>query len=230
MMFVRKCEKRIRELCASGATILFVSHNMHQVLGLCDRSILIMKGRVAYVGKPEDTFNKYRELYVSQHSDRLRAERETETFRLIDGDGSVRVTDIVFRDKDGNPAQNFFTGGPMTIDLTIERSPECESFYAFIGFLLGNQYVGHIDTENLVAGNDEIRNIPLLPRSRISIKIDSLVMLNGVYSLWIWLMSTKDRRMLAEYRNVAKFMVSKRHHPFDADAFFSQPVVSVESD
>ena len=32
--FVRKCERRIWELCNSGATILFVSHNMMQVTAL----------------------------------------------------------------------------------------------------------------------------------------------------------------------------------------------------
>ena len=230
MAFVRKCYRRIRDLCASGATILFVTHDMHQMMGLCDRAILIMNGSVAFTGSPEDTFNRYRELYISDTNQKLVALSEKENYRLIDGDGSIRITNIVFRDKEGNATQAFLTGGPMTIELTVERAPECEPFFAFIGFLLGNQYVGHIDSENLVVGKDEIQNVPLDPHSRITIKIDSLVMLNGVYSLWIWLMSTKGRRTLAQYRNVAKFMVSKRHYPFDADAYFSQPVVSVDAD
>jgi len=68
------------------------------------------------------------------------------------------------------------------------------------------------------------------PARSISVKIDSLVMLNGIYSLWIWFISTKDRRTIAEYRNVGKFMVSKRHYPFDADAFFCQPVRRVDAE
>jgi len=134
IVFVRKCEKRIRELCASGATILFVSHDMHQVMSLCDRSILIMKGSVACVGAPEEVFDKYRELYVSQHNEKLLALNREEKYRLLDGDGSVRIKDISFRDAQGHPTQTFFTGGPMTIDLAVECSPEAEEFYAFIGF------------------------------------------------------------------------------------------------
>jgi ABC-type polysaccharide/polyol phosphate transport system ATPase subunit len=230
MVFVRKCYQRIRELCASGATILFVTHDMHQMMGLCDQAILIMNGSVAFSGAPEDCFSKYRELYVSEANKKLVALSENEAYHLVDGDGSIRVTDIAFHDGQGKATQAFFTGGPMTIELSVEQAPECEEFYVFIGFLLGKQYVGHIDTESLSVGKDEIRNLALRASRRIALKIDSLVMLNGIYSLWILIVSVKGRRTLAEYRNVAKFMVSKRHHPFDADAFFCQPVAGVDAE
>src|SRR5262249_2866210 len=146
------------------------------------RSILIMKGSVACVGAPEEVFDKYRELYVSHHNEKLLALNREEKYRLLEGDGSVLVKQITFLDAQGKPSQAFFTGGPMTIDIAVERSPEAEEFYTFIGFLLDNRYVGHIDTEALAVGGNEIQKIAMRPGRSISVKIDSLVMLNGIYS------------------------------------------------
>lgn len=48
--FVVKCGRRMRELCDSGATVLFVSHSSYQVASLCDRAIWIADGRVREIG------------------------------------------------------------------------------------------------------------------------------------------------------------------------------------
>src|SRR4030043_2468986 len=42
--FVQKCSKRIEEICKSGATILYVSHNMWHIQQLCHRAILMDRG------------------------------------------------------------------------------------------------------------------------------------------------------------------------------------------
>ena len=44
--FVAKCGQRMREICDSGATVLFVSHSTHQVATLCDRALWIEAGRI----------------------------------------------------------------------------------------------------------------------------------------------------------------------------------------
>jgi lipopolysaccharide transport system ATP-binding protein len=45
--FQRKCLGRMREVGRSGATVLFVSHNMPAVESLCSRAILLERGRIA---------------------------------------------------------------------------------------------------------------------------------------------------------------------------------------
>src|SRR5262249_36012056 len=37
--FIAKCFERIRQICASGATVLFVSHNTYLVQRLCGRAL-----------------------------------------------------------------------------------------------------------------------------------------------------------------------------------------------
>lgn len=48
--FVTKCMKRIREICESGATVLFVSHSVYMIIELCNTAIWINKGDLQQVG------------------------------------------------------------------------------------------------------------------------------------------------------------------------------------
>ena len=48
--FVAKCMKRIREICASGATVLFVSHSVAMIIELCNTAVWINQGRLEAVG------------------------------------------------------------------------------------------------------------------------------------------------------------------------------------
>jgi lipopolysaccharide transport system ATP-binding protein len=53
LAFQRKCIGFARNLQKRNATILFVSHNMHNIKTMCDRVIYLRKGRVAFDGPTE---------------------------------------------------------------------------------------------------------------------------------------------------------------------------------
>lgn len=57
--FVSKCMRRIREICNSGATVLFVSHSTGQVAQLCDTAIWIDKGELREIGSSRDVTRRY---------------------------------------------------------------------------------------------------------------------------------------------------------------------------
>ncbi len=48
--FVHRSMARIRQICKSGSTVLFVSHSMSSVMELCDRVIWIDKGQIKMEG------------------------------------------------------------------------------------------------------------------------------------------------------------------------------------
>lgn len=60
--FALKSFDRIRAFKAAGKTILFVSHSISQVLAICDRAILLERGRVIADGDPNDVGARYHEL------------------------------------------------------------------------------------------------------------------------------------------------------------------------
>lgn len=58
--FQRKCMKRMGEVGKSGCTVLFVSHNMPAVETLCDRGILLERGRAVMEGSARECVGEYR--------------------------------------------------------------------------------------------------------------------------------------------------------------------------
>ena len=58
--FQRKCLAKIRELHAAGKTLVVVSHDLQMVSDLCDRGILINKGRVVFDGESHEAVARMR--------------------------------------------------------------------------------------------------------------------------------------------------------------------------
>lgn len=57
--FQRKCFKRIEELRQRGCTLLFVTHSIDSVLQLCDRGLVLDRGRVAFDGGAQGAVKEY---------------------------------------------------------------------------------------------------------------------------------------------------------------------------
>jgi ABC-type polysaccharide/polyol phosphate transport system ATPase subunit len=57
--FVNKCMRRIREICESGATVLFVSHGTGTVAQICNRAIWLEGGRIREIGDAREISRKY---------------------------------------------------------------------------------------------------------------------------------------------------------------------------
>ena len=60
MAFQRKCLTKMREAAKQdGRTVLYVSHNMNTIRQLCDRCIVLDKGKVIFEGDVEDAIKLY---------------------------------------------------------------------------------------------------------------------------------------------------------------------------
>lgn len=60
MKFQQKCLKKMRDISEEeGRTVLYVSHNMNTIRQLCDRCIVLKKGRVIFDGDVEESISIY---------------------------------------------------------------------------------------------------------------------------------------------------------------------------
>lgn len=59
--FKKKSEKKIKDMFEKGITVLFVSHSIGQVRSLCDRAIILEKGRLIAQGDVETVSTLYEE-------------------------------------------------------------------------------------------------------------------------------------------------------------------------
>jgi len=57
--FQKQCLEEMGSLAHAGRTVLFVSHNLGAVAGLCPKSILLEKGRLAGLGETREIIQRY---------------------------------------------------------------------------------------------------------------------------------------------------------------------------
>lgn len=67
--FVAKCMRRINEIKESGATIIFVSHDVSSVRTLCDRVLWLDRGRMIDIGDVFPITSRYMEYMFKDDSD-----------------------------------------------------------------------------------------------------------------------------------------------------------------
>lgn len=60
MAFQRKCLDKMREAAnEEGRTVLYVSHNMNTIRQLCDRCVVMDKGKIVFDGDTEEAITRY---------------------------------------------------------------------------------------------------------------------------------------------------------------------------
>lgn len=60
MAFQKKCLERMKAAAKQeGRTVLYVSHNMNTIRQLCDRCVVLDKGRISFIGDVEDAITLY---------------------------------------------------------------------------------------------------------------------------------------------------------------------------
>jgi len=74
--FAHKCLRRIEEMLANGATLLFVSHDLGMVEGLCDRVMWLDRGRQKLVGAPRRVVDAYRQAVAEAEGLEHQEEKE----------------------------------------------------------------------------------------------------------------------------------------------------------
>jgi lipopolysaccharide transport system ATP-binding protein len=65
--FQRKCFKRINELREAGCTLLFVTHSIDTLLQLCDRGVVLDRGRMVFDGPVKPAVAEYLRRVFGTH-------------------------------------------------------------------------------------------------------------------------------------------------------------------
>jgi lipopolysaccharide transport system ATP-binding protein len=63
--FRRDCVEKLRSLARSGRAVVFVTHELDVIPELCDRALLLSRGRVAMEGDAEAVVARHRALAVA---------------------------------------------------------------------------------------------------------------------------------------------------------------------
>lgn len=175
--FQKKCMGKMSSVAGEGRTVLFVSHNMVAVEGLCTRAILLQRGRKAFEGSPTDVLNRY--MGTGQASAAVvdlsdAAERPAGI--------SPVVQRVEMRDGSGSPTASIATGGRLEVTIEYDAGVADLASPAF-ALLIDSPLRGHV----IHAPSEVVSPLPssIPGRGRVHCVIDPLPLSPGGYTLGI---------------------------------------------
>ncbi|MBL8167964.1 MAG: ABC transporter ATP-binding protein [Acidobacteria bacterium] len=187
--FQKKCLGKMSDVAQQGRTILFVSHNTAAMLNLCQRGLLLEKGRL--VG--DDAIEPIIQRYLK--SLRTATPWDLSGFTDRRGAGNVRFTRVRFEDGAGNPVEHGISGEPLVVLLDYQAEqhrtlPNCRAsvtFYDGLGQALFNCSSELVvrDPINLPSSGTLRCVIPQLPLSQSQYLITLFLQVNGEIEDWI---------------------------------------------
>ena len=116
--FVNKCMTRIRQICKSGSTVLFVSHSSHAIAQLCDRAIWIEEGAVRMIDSALEVVRAYDySVHAAISANRGQVE-EIESPSAPDStlDAAQPTADEMLTTIPASPRPTIFRRGPVMIE------------------------------------------------------------------------------------------------------------------
>lgn len=203
--FQEKCFNKLREIKASGTTIVIVSHSLGQIEQICERSIWIHEGKIHMEGKPREVHPEYLEYMgekrqesdekerVRQEEKKHSAEKENDEAKGTEsekklaedeekkrwGNGNAKIQLVRMLDNSGKDRRTFKTGQEVTIEIEYEVSKEVKDAIFGIGIF-------RIDGVHCYGTNtriDKLNTFDLTKNGQCKMIIDSLELLPGEYLL-----------------------------------------------
>lgn len=93
--FQQKCMKAIKGFKEKGGSIIFVSHDLNAVKMLCDKAILLSKGKTLDEGSPEQIVNTYNFLLAQQEDEEMPRKMLEEKSEKTDyGSMEIKITNV----------------------------------------------------------------------------------------------------------------------------------------
>lgn len=160
IVFQNRCLEKMNEIIRSGATVIFVSHNLRAIAELCPRSILLEHGKVTAAGPSQEVLKAYLEMSSALG-------RQSRSRDLL-------VTRVRVRNSRSD-AVSFESGERFWVDVEVECAGDSEPFSVVVYMNDDRQYViFHTSTEYL-----GYAPISLRPGERFSCSFEMTLNLGG---------------------------------------------------
>jgi lipopolysaccharide transport system ATP-binding protein len=190
VVFQNRCLDRMNAILRSGATVIFVSHNLRAIAELCPRSILLEHGQVMCAGPSEQVMNAYLERSGAQARQ--------------PGSAPVSISRVnVRRSRQGGTA--FDSGERIWVDVEIECTAAVEPFSVVLYVNDSKQYEAfHTSTEYL-----GYAPISLKPGDRFACTFElELNLAGGTFYLGVDLFRFNNERTLDRFFPAATLFVN----------------------
>jgi lipopolysaccharide transport system ATP-binding protein len=178
MAFQQKCLDRMEGASREGRTIVFISHNLAAVRNLCDRAMLLSRGKVSAIGGVGEVIREY---VGEVERDLPRSLREREN---RDGSGELRFVDMRL-EREGQVIDSPTSGEDIDFVLNYEtrgdRVFRTVNFGMTIFSLEDNAPLLNLSSETVGA---VFGNVP--PHGEVRCRLHNCPLPAGQYFISIW--------------------------------------------
>jgi lipopolysaccharide transport system ATP-binding protein len=142
--FQHKSFDRIRQFKEAGVSIMFVTHSMGDVRTLCDRVILLDKGRMLKDGAPDEIVDFYNAMIAEKENAQLTIEQKRVKNGWLltrSGTGEARVRALQLLDRDGKELAVAQVG--QAVELRLEAAIYEDLPQLVLGYMIRDKQ-GHV--------------------------------------------------------------------------------------
>jgi len=173
--FQKKCLGKMRDVSASGRTVLFVSHNMAAVEGLCNRCLFISEGRLEGDGTPHELVTKY----LAAEAAPEHATRDLRQHPGRRGGMKSFLKQISLTSQSGSPASAIRMGEGVSIEVEFDCGSQ--RVKPNINLCIKNNYVPVFTASTRVQKQYQIADA--VSAGTIRCELRDLPLLEGTYSI-----------------------------------------------
>ena len=204
LAFQRKCFDRMESLInRNGKSVLLVSHNLRQIQRLCNRVIILNKGRVYIDSSPEDACNIFYDLSNKTVAKNIKIGNNSNEVST----GEAIINEVTIFDDSGNQLSEIGYSKPFSvqIDFILTAPLTLPTF----GIGIHTTDFLYLATHN----SEEQLLIKKLDEGAHSVKcrITDLPLLPGVYSFRLGITDGETARTVYYGENVKYFSIVENH-------------------
>ncbi|MBI5327788.1 MAG: ABC transporter ATP-binding protein [Deltaproteobacteria bacterium] len=208
--FQNKSMRRLAEIREKANAVVFVSHNMEHIRALCQKVLVLHKGRSIFYGDPYETINKYNAL---SRDIILKGAKDSDSLLHKQGrqsSGQIEILDFGILDISGRKADRLRVGEDIVFYVNFLSNVNIEE--PLIGVTV-------VDEKNTICmwhinADKKIKFAPILQAVKYNFEIRLLApaILPGVYNFHFTLRDEKIYETYERIFNIESFVIEGNAH------------------
>lgn len=192
--FQDKCLGKMKDVSNEGRTVLFVSHNMGAIKGLCSRCILLKNGSIVDDGNPVKVVSSYFKG-TNESGGKFTIGKEDKAEALI-------IETVLLKNQKGEQTQDFEFGDDLTIEVEYYAPDELQKPYFWIG--VRSKFGGLFGANGLIDG---YRPSVLNGRGKLSVTFKNLNLLPQTYSILLGARDAGGNQFITKSKEAGYFNI-----------------------
>jgi lipopolysaccharide transport system ATP-binding protein len=182
--FQRKCLRKMSEISRQGRTVLFVSHNMAAIAGLCRHGLVLVAGKLMFEGSAQEAIRLYTDMIFNAQSTSMHVIDLSGARDRRSPQGTLLQAIELYTHQDEPLLRGIPVGGSLKIRVHFSLPHPTSVFDVGLGF--SNAFGQRVFTAHTLF-EPAREHVAVVGPQVVVCEIPRLTLLPGDYVLRVWL-------------------------------------------